>query len=155
VSTTPDRPAPAPLVLIVEDDELAAFVFRRVLTTNGYAVIVSSGDPDSLPDLQRERPAAMLIDLHLGEIDGLEFLRRLRSIRELRSVPAAVMTGDYFTDARVSREVETLGLEMYLKPLWDDELLRVVDKLVQRSRGTATADAPAPQPPVSFGGLTH
>ena len=131
---------PRPLVLIVEDDELAAFVFKRVLTSHGYTVVVSTGDPQSLEDLRHERPAAMLIDLHLGEIDGIEFLRRLRAVRALRSVPAAVMTGDYFTDARVGRELETLGLDLHLKPLWDDELLRVVDGLVRRSSRSRHAD---------------
>ncbi len=125
--------AAKPLIVIIEDDEFAAYLFTRVLTANGYEVFVSTGEPDTLTGLPQQHPAALLVDLHLGEVDGLELLRRLRGVRALRTVPAAVITGDYFTDARVSRELESLGIEMHLKPLWDDELLRVVAGLVKPS----------------------
>lgn len=135
------KPAEKPLIVIVEDDEFASYLFKKVLTGNGYAVHLSAGDPGSLAALPDQHPAALLVDLHLGEVDGLDLLRRLRSVRALRSVPAAVITGDYFTDARVSRELESLGLEMHLKPLWDDELLRVVAGLLNQSRRETSAPA--------------
>lgn len=124
--------ADAPLVVIIEDDEFSAFLFRDALTSHGYAVRISDGGDADVPALLALRPAALLVDLHLGEVDGLQLLRRLRAVRSLRHVPAAVITGDYFTDARVSRELERLGIEMHLKPLWDDELLRVVAGLLKR-----------------------
>lgn len=137
----PRDAAAKPLIVIVEDDEFAAYLFKRVLTANGYDVFASTGEPDSLSGLPQQHPAALLVDLHLGEVDGLELLRRLRRVRALRTVPAAVITGDYFTDARVSRELEALGIEMHLKPLWDDELLRVVAGLLKQS----VRVTPAPQ----------
>lgn len=132
--------AEAPLVVIIEDDDFSAFLFEQVLTAHGYAVAVNRGDERSLPALLSLRPSALIVDLHLGEIDGLQLLRRIRDVRSLRQVPAAVITGDYFTDARVSRELEALGIEMYLKPLWDEDLLRVVGTLVKR-RGPAQSPA--------------
>lgn len=128
----PKDVTPKPLIVIVEDDEFSAYLFKRVLVANGYDVFVSTGEPDSLTGLPQQHPAALLVDLHLGEVDGLELLQRLRAVRALRTVPAAVITGDYFTDARVSRELEALGIEMHLKPLWDDELLRVVAGLLRQ-----------------------
>ena len=83
----------------------------------------------------------MLVDLHLGDLDGLELLRRLRAQRLLRHVPAVVITGDYFTEARVSHELEALGIELHLKPIWDDELLRVVAGLLRRARADAARRA--------------
>lgn len=123
----------APLVVIVEDDDVAARLFRHTLSAHGYEVAINSGDAADLAELLSLKPAALLVDLHLSEGDGLQVLRRLRSVRSLRHVPAAVITGDYFTDARVSRELEALGIEMYLKPLWDDQLLSVVAKLLNRA----------------------
>ncbi len=137
-ATLPNRP----LIVVIEDDEFASYLFKKVLTANGYDVFVSTGAPETLAELLQQEPAALLVDLHLGEVDGIELLRRLRSVRTLRSVPAAVITGDYFTDARVSRELESLGLEMHLKPLWDDELLRVVAGLLRQP----ARETPAPQP---------
>lgn len=122
----------SPLIAIVEDDEFSAFLFEQVLTASGYAVAINRGEDADLPALLALQPAALLVDLHLGENDGIRLLRRLRAVRSLRHVPAAVITGDYFTDARVSRELEALGIDMYLKPLWDDDLLRVVASLLKR-----------------------
>jgi len=124
--------AEGPLVVIIEDDAFSAFLFKEALTAHGYAVRISDGGDADVPALLTLRPAALLVDLHLGEVDGLQLLRRLRAVGSLRHVPAAVITGDYFTDARVSRELERLGIEMHLKPLWDDELLRVVASLLKR-----------------------
>lgn len=122
----------APLVVILEDDDYAAFLFKQTLNAHGYAVAINSGEEADLPALLSLKPAALLVDLHLGESDGVQLLRRLRTVRSLRHVPAAVITGDYFTDATVSRALEVLGIEMYLKPLWDDQLLSVVAGLVKR-----------------------
>lgn len=144
---TEDADPAAPLVVIVEDDEFAAFLFKDALTAHGYGVHVCSGETPDLESLLSLRPAAMLVDLHLGETDGLQLLRRLRTVRSLRRVPAAVITGDYFTDARVSRELEQLGIEMYLKPIWDDELLRIVAALTKRSHRMAPLDDEPPEAP--------
>lgn len=142
-----------PLIVIVEDDDFAAFLFERVLTSQGYDVSIARGDADSMAALSAREPSALLIDLHLGETDGLKLLRRLRAVPSFRNVPAALITGDYFTDAAVSRELESLGVDMYLKPIWDDELLRVVAGLLKRR------PAPAPEPrrpgPTPLKPLTH
>ncbi|MBM3772490.1 MAG: response regulator [Acidimicrobiia bacterium] len=122
----------APLVVIIEDDHFAAFLFKQTLNAHGYAVAINSGETVDLPALVSLKPAALLVDLHLSEGDGVQLLRRLRTVRSLRHVPAALITGDYFTDATVSREIEKLGIEMYFKPLWDDQLLSVVAGLVKR-----------------------
>jgi CheY-like chemotaxis protein len=142
MTAVPENAPERPLVVVIEDDEFASYLFKKVLTANGYDVFVSTGAPTTLAELPQQHPAALLVDLHLGEVDGIELLRRLRSVRTLRSVPAAVITGDYFTDARVSRELESLGLEMHLKPIWDDELLRVVAGLLKQP----VPETPAPQP---------
>ena len=150
-----DASAP-PLIVIVEDDEFAAFLFKQALTSNGYAVAICKGDDESFAALVSQRPAALLVDLHLGEIDGIQLLRRLRAVRSLQQIPAVVITGDYFTDARVSSELESLGIELHLKPIWDDELLRVVAGLIKRP-----AVAPPPReahddrPSVRWNSVTH
>jgi hypothetical protein len=73
----------------------------------------------------------------------------------MRHVPAAVITGDYFTQASVDHELEALGIEMHLKPLWDDELVRVVADLLKRPRPLSyteqlTADRPLASPTGRF-----
>jgi CheY-like chemotaxis protein len=109
----------APLVVIVEDDDFAALLFKQTLSAHGYAVVINTGAEADLPALLSLKPSALLVDLHLSEGDGVQLLRRLRSVRSLRHVPAALITGDYFTDATVSRALEALAVELYLKPLFE------------------------------------
>ena len=53
-------------------------------------------------------------------VDGLVFPRRLRAQEHLRHTPVAIVTGDYFLDDMISRELGELGANVYFKPLWFD-----------------------------------
>ena len=66
-------------------------------------------------------------------LDGLGFLRRLRAHDDQRSVPVAIVTGDYFLDDTVSNELRELGAELRFKPLWLEDLVGLTRNLL-RSR---------------------
>jgi len=123
-------------ILIVEDDPESARVFRAILEARGYAVRVGT-DADAIVAELRQRPAAMVIDFHLPTTNGLELLRRIRA-GGFSDVPAAVVTGDYLVDESVVRELESLDARLYFKPLWEEDLLRVVATLVSAPRRPAT-----------------
>ena len=125
-----DAPRPVPPILLVEDDRVAAEIFARILTAAGFDVRMAGDAEAGLEMAARERPSAILLDLRLPTIDGLEFLRRLRAMPALATVPVALVTGDYFADERVIRDVEALGARVRFKPLWEDDLLRLVAELV-------------------------
>ena len=121
-------------ILIVEDDVESAGVFRSILEAHGYAVRAATDVEAALVEL-RQRPAAIVIDLHLPTTSGLELLRRIRS-GAFPDLPAAVVTGDYLVDEVVVRELEALGARLYFKPLWEDDLVRAVATLVSRHSGS-------------------
>ncbi len=116
-------------VLIVEDDPGAADVFVPVLARHGYEPRVEMNAEAGLQELQRRKPSALLVDLHLPVVDGLEFLRRVRSHAHLADIPVAVMTGDYLVDDRVTGELQSLGVPLYFKPLWEEDLVAIVEGL--------------------------
>jgi hypothetical protein len=41
-----------------------------------------------------------------------------------------VVTGDYLLDERVTRELQVLGVRLYFKPLWEEDLIRIVRDLL-------------------------
>ena len=63
-------------------------------------------------------------------VDGLGFLRRLRSIDQHRDVPVAIVTGDYFLDDTISSEIRQLGAELKYKPLWLEDLVGLARTLL-------------------------
>jgi DNA-binding response OmpR family regulator len=117
-------------ILIVEDDPGAVEIFEQILTLHGYGVRVARDAESGLMEIQRDAPAVVLLDLHLPTADGLEFLRQLRASAPHARMPTAVMTGDYFLDEDVARELGTLGAKLYFKPLWEEDLLRLVHELL-------------------------
>ena len=125
-----DVPRPASPILLVEDDRVAAEIFSHILNTAGFDVRVAGDAETGLEMTARERPSAILLDLRLPTIDGLEFLRRLRAMPAMAELPVALVTGDYFAEERTVHEVQALGARVRFKPLWEEDLLRLVEELV-------------------------
>ncbi|HYM26261.1 MAG TPA: response regulator [Vicinamibacterales bacterium] len=116
-------------ILIIDDDPGAAEAFVPMLRTHGYDVTAFGAAEAALEEIERRLPMAVLVDLHLPTIDGLEFVRRVRSNREHSDLPIAMMTADYFIDDRVTDELQTLGVSLHFKPLWEPDLVNVVERL--------------------------
>ena len=116
-------------VLVVEDDTTMREMFVDVLKAAGYAVEV--GDAND-PHFFDRHASVVLLDLHMPIVDGLECLRRMRASPRHAAVPVAIITGDYLVDEAVVRELEALGARVYFKPVWDEDLLRIVRGLLDR-----------------------
>lgn len=128
----------AATVLIVDDDLGAAEAFGPMLKPYGYHVVVATDAESGLVEVERRRPAAIVVDLHLPTIDGVEFLRRLRSSSRHVDVPVAVVTGDYLVDEDITDRLQALGAQLFFKPLWEDDLNRIVRGLVGLRAGAST-----------------
>ncbi|HWK11359.1 MAG TPA: response regulator, partial [Vicinamibacterales bacterium] len=87
---------PGPLILLIDDDETARDLFRFILKAVKYEVRTFARAEDALDELASCTPAAVLLDLHLPLMDGLECLRRLRDYAA--DTPVALLTADYFLD---------------------------------------------------------
>jgi len=84
---------PARLTILVLDDNGPNLKYARtVLESRGYAVVTVADARAAWRALADERPALILIDLHIPGVDGLTFLRELRAGAETRTIPAVMMT---------------------------------------------------------------
>jgi DNA-binding response OmpR family regulator len=133
----------SPLVLVVDDDATTLETFRLFLSAEGYRVEVASDAETGLNVVDTDRPSAIVLDLHMPGADGVEFLRRLRTNRRHASVPVALVTGDYLIDEQLAHAVTARGARIFFKPLWEDDLLRIVTEMVSRDSNRP------PTPPVN------
>jgi two-component system response regulator PrrA len=119
-----------PTILIVDDDEGVTTTFARMLRLEGYDVYTAMNAETGLREAEATAPDAIILDLRMPLVDGLGFLRRLRSIDQYREVPVAIVTGDYFLDDAISAELRELGAELKFKPLWLEDLVGLARMLL-------------------------
>jgi CheY-like chemotaxis protein len=90
---------PSGQLLIVEDDSLTREMMRRILEPMGWKVREASNGREGLERVAESRPELILLDLVMPEMDGFEFLSRLRQGRDGRSIPVVVVTGKDLSQA--------------------------------------------------------
>lgn len=115
-------------MLIVDDDPETIKTFSRWLQLEGYEVRTATDGEAAL----REAPGvdAIVLDVRMPILDGLEVLRRLR--RRDEHVPVAIVTGDYLIDEAELNELHKLDAQVLFKPLWLEELVALTTGLVER-----------------------
>src|SRR6186997_412432 len=125
-----------PRVLVVEDDADIAGVLRRSLDKEGYDVRVAGDGEAALEQSGVFEPDAVVLDLGLPRLDGMEVARRLRADDD---VPILMLTARDAVEARV--EGLDSGADDYLvKPFERQELLARLRALLRRRppRGSAS-----------------
>jgi two-component system, OmpR family, response regulator MprA len=117
-------------LLVVDDDRALRDVLRRALTLTGYDVSLAESGGGALSQVTAQNPDAMVLDIGLPDIDGLDVCRLLRS--EGNRVPILILTA---RDA-VSDRIDGLdaGADDYLvKPFDIDELKARLRALMRRA----------------------
>lgn len=117
-------------ILVVDDDRAVRESLRRSLQFNGYQVELAADGQQALDWLAEQRPDAVVLDVMMPRLDGLEVARRLRSTGD--DLPILVLTA---RDA-VSDRVAGLdaGADDYLpKPFALEELLARLRALLRRA----------------------
>jgi two-component system, OmpR family, response regulator MprA len=130
-------------ILVVDDDRAVRESLRRSLQFNGYQVELAADGQQALDWLSGQRPDAMVLDVMMPRVDGLEVARRLRSTGD--DLPILVLTA---RDA-VSDRVAGLdaGADDYLpKPFALEELLARLRALLRRATPAELTQDGLPEP---------
>ena len=125
------------LVLVVEDDRAIADLVRLYLRRDGFGVQVEADGAAALDAVGRLRPVAVVLDIGLPGLDGVEVCRRLRAADDW--TPVLFMTA---RDDEVDRIVGLeLGADDYVtKPFSPRELVARVRAVLRRADGVPTRE---------------
>ena len=128
--------APAPRLLVVEDDHDIAHLLSHSLSRAGFAVDLLHSGAEVLPAVRRSLPDLVLLDLMLPGLDGLEVCRTLRGDPRTAAVPIIILT------ARAEESDRIVGLELgaddYItKPFSPNEVVARVRALLRRAHRTS------------------
>ena len=127
---TPPPEGAARSILIVDDDSAVAETFSRMLRLEGYEVATALDPEKGLELAGTLHPHAIILDMRMPIINGLQFLRKVRATPSLADVPVAIVTGDYFMGEPVMNELRALGAAVRFKPLWLEDLVALARGLV-------------------------
>ena len=79
-------------VLLIEDDDAAAEMYRLRLAADGYTVLIASDGERGLRRAVEDRPDLIYLDVRLPKMDGFEVLERLRADVATASIPVVIVT---------------------------------------------------------------
>ena len=117
-------------ILVVDDDRAVLESLRRSLSFNGYTVDLAEDGVEALEAINNERPDALVLDVMMPRLDGLEVCRQLRSTGD--DLPILVLTARDSVSERVSGL--DAGADDYLpKPFALEELLARLRALLRRT----------------------
>ena len=117
-------------ILIVEDDRNIANFIQTVLETNGYQVLTAERCTQGLMVFSSHLPDLVVLDLGLPDVDGLDFIRQVRS---MTTVPIIVLSARSTEADKVS--ALDLGANDYItKPFGTAELVARIRAALRTSR---------------------
>jgi two-component system response regulator MprA len=125
-------------ILVVDDDRAVRESLRRSLSFNGYTVELAEDGVEALEAITNERPDAVILDVMMPRLDGLEVCRQLRSTGD--DLPILVLTARDSVSERVAGL--DAGADDYLpKPFALEELLARLRALLRRTGPDESAES--------------
>jgi DNA-binding response OmpR family regulator len=120
-------------VLIIDDDAMTTEHFARMLRLEGYEVETAYDGETGFRAAVSGGFDAVIVDLRMPVVGGLELLRQLRKAPSSHNTPVAIVTGDFLIDDATLTELHQFGAILRYKPLWLEDLTELTRTLVGSS----------------------
>ena len=100
------------MILIVDDDAAMGASLERLLRVLGHNAVAISNAMEALSLLAVRRPQLIILDMHMPGVNGLMFIRAVRSDPMFASVPIWIYSVDF--SESIMREAKAAGAQEYL-----------------------------------------
>lgn len=120
-NVTPIRPLPAKRLLVIDDAALVRAYYRQALEACGFTIEEAFNGIEGLEKALSEPFDLVIVDVNMPKMDGLSFVRRLRTTEEIACLP--VLMTSTLNRGRDIAAGRAAGVNLYLvKPISQDEL---------------------------------
>ena len=118
-------------VLVVDDSLTVRKITGRLLTREGYIVLVAKDGIEALEKMRDQVPDVMITDVEMPRMDGFDLTRSVRAEETLKGLPIIMITSR--TAEKHRQHAAELGVDVFLgKPYEESELLRHIAALARR-----------------------
>ncbi|MGB6054094.1 MAG: response regulator, partial [Burkholderiaceae bacterium] len=118
------------IVMVVDDSLTVRRVTQRLLSREGFQVVLAKDGVDALQQLQAITPDVMLVDIEMPRMDGFDLTRNVRGDERTRQIPIIMITSR--TAAKHRNYALELGVNEYLgKPYREEDLLAAIQGFIR------------------------
>jgi len=119
-------------LLIVEDDPDILKLLNTALTFKGYRVVTAHNGKEGLEVIQRQRPAIVIADIMMPQLDGFGLVHRIRINPQTRDIPVVFITATYV--AREDKDFAlNIGATRFLqKPIDMEKFVAMIVELLEQ-----------------------
>lgn len=119
------------IVMVVDDSLTVRRVTQRLLTREGYQVVLAKDGVDALQHLQSITPDVMLVDIEMPRMDGFDLTRNIRADERTRDIPIIMITSR--TASKHRNYAMELGVNEYLgKPYQEEALVKLIAAFIKK-----------------------
>lgn len=120
-------------IMIVEDEPDTAEMFAEMIRLSGYRIIKSYGGSAAIGLLEREKPDALILDLMMPDVSGIDVLRYIRQKPGLENIPVIVVSAKSMPSD--IKDGLNAGASIYLtKPVAFLDLIKAIEKSLDGSK---------------------
>lgn len=125
-----DANPPQKIILIIEDDFFIRDLYERQFTKNGFEVISAEDGTDGIVKAEEHKPSAILLDIMLPKMSGLEVLKKLKTNDATKGSPVVLLTN--LSEDQTIKDGFELGAEGYLikSAYTPEQVVKEVSKLI-------------------------
>jgi CheY-like chemotaxis protein len=116
---TPDgaEPTSPPTVLIVDDDPRNLFALESVLEGGNYAIAKAQSGNEALLALMNQEFAAIVLDVQMPEVSGIELARLIKQRRRTQHIPIIFLTAHYLEEEHAVLAYDVGAVDYLTKPI--------------------------------------
>jgi CheY-like chemotaxis protein len=122
---------PEQQIIVIDDEQSFCDVVAEILRSYGYEVHTAYNVEQAIPVLERTDPVLIVLDVMMPGIDGLTFIRHLRSRARYAQLPIIISSAKFMESDRAS--ALAAGADLYLpKPFSSGDLKQAIETLLQK-----------------------
>ena len=119
-----------PRILVIDDEAAIRDSLKMILEYEDYQFVGAASGQDGLATVQRERPDAVLLDIKMPGMDGMEILRKLHALDE--TLPVIMISGHGATATAVEA-IKSGAVDFFDKPLSTERVIVTLRNVLKQS----------------------
>ncbi|MBI3317946.1 MAG: response regulator [Candidatus Omnitrophica bacterium] len=114
------------LILVVDDERDIVEIISELLRGEGYSTLSAYDGEEALESIRRNRPQAVILDIKMPGMDGLQVIEKLKADPELKKTPIIVVTATQVISELRERFQQLQVNRWIAKPFEPEDLLAAV-----------------------------